>query len=93
MRIKHVVLEPGIATAVKLPCKAGEILVKNFSSGDLLVSIEKEDFTEEYAKIPGMSAEVLNISETISASKSYFFDDVYLKSTLGGEVEIRCLKF
>lgn len=92
MKVKHVNLEANTSTHVKLPCKTGEILVKNFTGGDLLVCIEKEDFSENYVKIPAMTAEKLNYSEGYSTSKYHFFDDLYLKSVGGGEVEIRCIK-
>ena len=91
MKVTHVTLSPGI-TKVTLPSKTGEILVKNFTSGDLLVAIEKEDFLENYVTIPTMMGEVLSECAIHSSTRSYFFDDVYLKSTVGGEVEIRCLK-
>ena len=92
MNVTHVTLSPGAKTPVKLASKTGEILVKNFTNGDLLVSIEKEDFEKNYVKIPALMAEVLSECSTHSSTRSYFFDDVYLKSTAGGEVEIRCLK-
>jgi hypothetical protein len=92
MKVTHVTLQPDVATPVKLLCKTGEILVKNFTTGDLLVSIEKEDFTDNYVVIPSLMGEVLSECSTHSSTRSYFFDDVYLKSSVGGEVEIRCLK-
>lgn len=92
MKVTHITLEPDVVTPVKLPSKTGEILVKNFSTGDLLVSIEKEDFTDNYVTIPAQMGEVLSECSTHSSTRSYFFDDVYLKSTVGGDVEIRCLK-
>lgn len=92
MNVRHITLEAGVATKVTLPVKSGEVLVKNFTEGDLLVSIEKEDFTENYVKIPAQMAEVINECELKSSSSAYFFDDLYLKSIAGGEVEIRCLK-
>lgn len=91
MQVKHITLEPNTATHVKLEKKAGEILVKNRTSGDLLVSIEKEDFNENYVNIPSMMGEVLTENTRYAASKPYFFDDIYLKSSDGGEVEIRSL--
>lgn len=92
MNVKHVTLSPDVSTHVKLPSKSGMILVKNFTTGDLLVSIEKEDFTDNYVIIPTLTGEVLSECSTHSSTRSYFFDDVYLKSSAGGEVEIRCLK-
>ncbi len=92
MKVKHVVLEADVSTKVTLPVKSGEVLVKNFTDGDLLISIEEEDFTENYVKIPAQMAEVITECELKSSSRSYFFDDLYLKSVAGGEVEIRCLK-
>ena len=92
MKVKHVTLNANQSTKVTLPAKTGEVLVKNFTEGDLLVSIEKEDFTENYVKIPAQMAEVLTECELKSSTRSHFFDDLYLKSVAGGEVEIRCLK-
>lgn len=92
MNVIHVTLNPGVSTKVTLPVKSGEVLVKNFTAGDLLVSVEKEDFDNNYIKILANMAEVVNECELKSSSRSYFFDDLYLKSTVGGEVEIRCLK-
>ena len=92
MKVTHITLEPDVVTPVKLPSKTGEILVKNFTTGDLLVCIEKEDFTDNYVTIPTLMGEVLSECSTHSSTRSYFFDDVYLKSSAGGEVEIRCLK-
>ena len=92
MKVTHITLEPDVVTPVKLPSKTGEILVKNFTTEDLLVCIEKEDFTDNYVTIPSLTAEVLSECATHSSTRSYFFDDVFLKSSAGGEVEIRCLK-
>lgn len=92
MKVTHITLQPDVVTPVKLPAKTGEILVKNFTTGDLLVSIEKEDFTDNYVIIPALMGEVLSECAIHSSTRSYFFDDVYLKSSVGGEVEIRCLK-
>ena len=92
MKVTHVTLEPGVVTPVKLASKTGEILVKNFTSGDLLVCIEEEDFDNNYVRIPAMMGEALSECSTHSSTRSYFFDDLYLKSDVGGEVEIRCLK-
>lgn len=72
--------------------KTGEILVKNFSDGDLLVNIEKDDFANDYVRIPAMMGELLNENELHSSTKAYFFDDLYLNSTVGGDVEIRCIR-
>lgn len=92
MKVKHITLNANSPTKVTLPVKTGEVLVKNFTEGDLLVSIEKEDFTENYVKIPAQMAEVLTESESKSGSPYYYFDDLYFQSSVGGEVEIRCLK-
>ena len=92
MKVTHITLSPGVTTLAKLASKTGEILVKNFTEGDLLVSIEKEDFNQNYVTIPARMGEVLSECSTHSSTRSYFFDDVYLKSNVGGEVEIRCLK-
>ena len=92
MKVTHVTIEPDVVTPVKLPAKTGEILVKNFTTGDLLVSIEKDDFTDNYVIIPSLMGEVLSENTTHASTRLYFFDDVYLKSSVGGEVEIRCLK-
>ena len=92
MKVTHITVEPDVVTPVKLPKATGEILVKNFTTGDLLVSIENDGFTEDYVIIPSLMGEVLSECTTHSSTRSYFFDDVYLKSSVGGEVEIRCLK-
>ena len=92
MKVTHKTLEPDVVTPVKLPSKTGEILVKNFTTGDLLVSIEKDDFMDNYVIIPALMGEVLCECATRSSTRSQYFDDVYLKSSVGGEVEIRCLK-
>ena len=92
MKVKHVTLDQNVSTKVTLPAKTGEVLVKNFTEGDLLLSIEKEDFTENYVKIPAKMAEVINECEFKSGSQYYYFDDLYVKSMSGGEIEIRCLK-
>lgn len=92
MKVVHKTLEAGVSTKITLPVKSGEVLVKNFTGGDLLVSIEKEDFDNNYVRIPSLTAEVINECELKSTSRSYFFDNLYLKSTAPGEVEIRCLK-
>lgn len=92
MKVKHITIEADVSTHVKLPTKSGEVLVKNLTNGDLMVCIETEDFTENYVKIPALTAEVLSECSTHSSTRSYFFDDLYLKGTTGGEVEIRCLK-
>ncbi len=91
MQVTHVTLDVDVVKHVELPKKAGAIIVKNLTSGDLLVSICKEDFTNNYVKIPSMMGEELFKNELYSASKPYFFKDVYLKSSDGGEVEIRSL--
>lgn len=91
MQVKHIDLQANTNTHVKLTKKTGRILVKNLTTGDLLVSINKEDFAENYVKIPAMTAEVLFENDLQTTSKPYFFDDVYLTSTIGGEVEIRSL--
>ena len=92
MNVVHKTLEAGVSTKITLPVKSGEVLVKNFTGGDLLVSIEKEDYDNDYVRIPSLMGEVINECELKSSSRSYFFDDLYLKSTVSGEVEIRCLK-
>ena len=92
MKVVHKTLEAGVSTKITLPVPSGEVLVNNFTGGDLLVSIETEDFDNNYVRIPSLTAEVINECELKSSSRSYFFDDLYLKSTVAGEVEIRCLK-
>lgn len=91
MRVKHITLSPGATTPVKLACKSGEILVKNLTNGNLMVAIEREDFEDCYVTIPPLTGEVLCRCANNAHSPAYFFDDVLLKSEIGGEVEIRCL--
>lgn len=92
MNVTHINLSAGVPTKVTLPVKSGEVLIKNFTAGNLLVSVEKEDFDNNYIKIPSLMAEVVNECELKSTSHAYFFDDLYLKSDVDGEVEIRCIK-
>ena len=92
MNVRHITLEAGVATKVTLPVKSGEVLVKNFTEGDLLVCIEKADYKENYIRIPALMVEVVFDCELKTTSPSYFFDELYVKSVVGGEVEIRCTK-
>lgn len=92
MKVTHVILEPNTITHVKLPVKTGSVLVKNFTDGDLLVNIESDDFTENYVKIPAMMGELLTENELKSANKYHFFDELYVNATVGGEIELRCIK-
>ena len=92
MRVTHVTVEANTPTLVTLPVMTGEVLVKNLTSADLLVSLKEEDFAENYVKIPTMTAEVLCDSVTHATTKAYFFNKIYLKAVTRGEVEIRCLK-
>lgn len=91
MKVSHVTITANTPTRVKLPAPSGKVLIKNFTSGDIKVSIESEDFDENYVKIPALMAEVVHECESKSTSPAYFFDDVYLLGSGNGEVEIRCL--
>ena len=91
MKVSHVTITNDTPMKVKLPAPSGKVLVKNFTNGDLKVSIETEDFDENYVTIPPLMAEVVHECETKSSSPMYFFDDVHLLGSASGEVEIRCL--
>lgn len=90
MKIERVTLTSNVQSNVKFDVKGFKFLVKNFTSGDIYVSLDDDLVNKDIAiKIPSNTAQECLIHE-LTALK-YSTDTVRILGDNAGEVEVQCV--
>lgn len=93
MKVKRENINPNSTKNFEFDVTATEFVVKNLTNSNIIACLG--DFDEDNGvKIPAMTSEIIsdNFCEIYVGYSARTYNKVSVKTDVGGEVEVRCLK-
>lgn len=93
MEIFHLNLNANAEQKIVFSRPVNEILIKNFSTGNVKVSVGMKNFDNEYIKVPAETAELISYNNLKKASNFYSFDEIWITTDANSEIEVRATAY
>ena len=93
MYVEHFDTTANSAINYTLPVKSYSILVKNFSDGDIRITLNNKYNQNNYILIPSQCSQELTINKRNELEYKFGKVGIYSESSNPNGVEIQCIKF
>lgn len=93
MYVEHVDTIANTGVSVTLPVESYSILVKNFSDGDIRITLNDKYNQNNYILIPSQCSQELTINKRNELEYKFGKVGIYSESSNPNGVEVQCIKF
>ena len=93
MEIFHINLNANTEQKIVFSRPVNEILIKNFTTGNVKVSVGMKNFDNGYIKVPAETAELISYNNLKKASSFYSFDEIWITADANSEIEVRATAY
>lgn len=93
MYVVHVDTVANAVANIALPVKSYSILVKNFTDGDIRITLGEKYNQNNYILIPSQCSQELTINKRNELEYKFDKVGIYSESSNANGVEIQCIKF